>query len=749
MKLFARLLSVVLSFALAVATAFAQQETRDSVRILEEVTVTAIKQNADLTLHPLASTVMKRQQIERLNIVSVKGASELAPNFYIPDYGSRMTSSIYVRGIGARIDQPVVGLNVDNVPFLNKDNYDFDLPDIERMEVIRGPQSTLYGRNTMGGLINIYTISPLNYQGSRVMAETGKGDLMRMTLSHYMLLKPDLGMAFTGDFHYFGGFFTNRYLGYKADKEKGGSLRWKTAWKPDDRLSIDNTAWFTLSRSHGYPYEYEESGEINYNDTCFYRRNSFADGLTVRYDMGSWTLSGITSVQYIDDNMTLDQDFLPLDYFTLTQKRHEWALTQDVIARGKVSGNYRWLAGAFGFYKRTAMDAPVTFKGHGIERLIVENRNKINPDYPIAWDTDNFVLGSDFTMPTWGVAVYHESELKAGRWNFSLGMRLDYERVGLTYHSDANTSYTVYDNTDPDNPKVFSHEKIDINDGGKLHKSFLEFLPKATISYSLPMRSASDVYVSVGRGYKSGGFNTQMFSDVLQQRIMSQMGLGMKYDIDDIVGYEPEKSWNYEAGAHIMCADGKVLTDMALFYIDCRDQQVTTFPDGTTTGRVTTNAGRTRSYGAELQVRYAPNRHWLLNASYGYTHATFRDFNNGRENLSGKRVPYAPQNTLFAGLTYSLPLPRFIDEITFNANMRGIGSIYWDEQNTRRQPFYILAGGSVSVRYKWATLELWGKNITNKHYDVFSFKSIGNTYVQRGKPVAWGLTLRMNFGKAN
>ena len=92
--------------------------------------------------------------------------------------GSRMTSSIYVRGIGARIDQPVVGLNVDNVPFLNKDNYDFDMPDIARIEVIRGPQSTLYGRNTMGGLINIYTISPLNYQGSRVMAETGKGNLV-------------------------------------------------------------------------------------------------------------------------------------------------------------------------------------------------------------------------------------------------------------------------------------------------------------------------------------------------------------------------------------------------------------------------------------------------------------------------------------------------------------------------------------------------------------------------------------------
>ncbi|MDE6265422.1 MAG: TonB-dependent receptor plug domain-containing protein, partial [Paramuribaculum sp.] len=388
----------------------AASETGDSVISLEkaigEVTVTAIKQNADLTLHPVAGTVINRAQVERLNIVSVRGASEIAPNVYMPQYGSRMTSSIYVRGIGARIDQPVVGLNIDNVPFLNKDNYDFDIPDIARMEIIRGPQSTLYGRNTMGGLINIYTISPLSYQGSRFFAEAGKGNLYRAALSHYMKMRPDLGMSFTGDFHYFGGLRKNLFNGSRADRDKGGSLRWKTDWKPSDRLSFENAAWFTLSRSSGYPYAYEETGEINYNDTCFYRRNSFADGLTVKYSGGKWSLSSITSMQYINDNMTLDQDFLPLDYFTLTQKRHEWALTQDFIARGSVGDKYRWLGGAFGFYKRTSMDAPVTFKDYGISQLIEGKRNEVNPDYPIKWDSDRLVVGSNFSMRTLGVALY-------------------------------------------------------------------------------------------------------------------------------------------------------------------------------------------------------------------------------------------------------------------------------------------------------------------------------------------------------
>ena len=125
---------------------------------------------AGMDMSPVSATMVGESEAQRLGIITMKGVSEIAPNFYIPDYGSRMTSSIYVRGIGARIDQPSVGLCVDNVPFLNKDNYDFDLVDIESIEVMRGPQSTLYGRNSMAGTVNVTTLSPLRRQGVRILA---------------------------------------------------------------------------------------------------------------------------------------------------------------------------------------------------------------------------------------------------------------------------------------------------------------------------------------------------------------------------------------------------------------------------------------------------------------------------------------------------------------------------------------------------------------------------------------------------
>ena len=126
-------------------------EAIDTAVVMDNVQVTAIKQGLTLHNRPVAASVVGRETIERRGVTAIKELSQLVPNFHIPDYGSRMTSSVYVRGLGARIDQPVMGLNVDNVPYLSKDDYDFDLADIERIEVLRGPQSTLYGRNTMGG----------------------------------------------------------------------------------------------------------------------------------------------------------------------------------------------------------------------------------------------------------------------------------------------------------------------------------------------------------------------------------------------------------------------------------------------------------------------------------------------------------------------------------------------------------------------------------------------------------------------
>ena len=703
-----------------------------------EVNVTSIKQARSLLRQPVTVTTLRQSELERFDIAGMKGVSELAPNFFMPDYGSRMTSSIYVRGIGARIDQPAVGLNVDNVPYLNKDAYDFDSPDIQRIEILRGPQSTLFGRNTIAGLINIYTLSPMYYQGMRVLAGATTHGNYRLGLSYYRRFSPKWASSLSAYGNRRNGYFRNSHDGSRADREHSESLRWRTIFRPSDALSIENVASYGHAHQHGYPYASAETGRIDYNDPSFYRRTTFTDGLTVTWTTPSFTLASITGFQYLSDNMTLDQDFLPESYFTLTQKQHDRNVTQDIIIRG-TKGNYGWLGGIFGFYKYADISAPVTFKEDGINRLILDNVNSmLPPGMRLGWDQPELLLGSDFRNPTKGIAFYHQSSYDIDNLSFAVGLRFDYEHTALRYHSYADASATMWRGQIP-----LRTQEIHIDNRDRLSQHFTQFLPKFSVTYNLPH---SALFLSVAKGYKSGGFNTQMFSDFLQQRLMEELGRPVEYDVAKMVKYKPEISWNYELGGHFSVDRNRVYSSFALFLIECRDQQLTMFPDETTTGRMMTNAGKTRSFGVELSASYSPSPRWRFNGSYGYTNAKFRDYDDGHNDFSGKYIPYAPQHTMFIGANYIQPLRlSWADRIAFNINCRGVGQIYWNEENTVKQPFYSLIGASVSLEHKNYSLILWGENIADADYDTFYFVSINNAFLQRGKPRQLGITLRLNI----
>lgn len=722
------------------------EAVRDSI-VLQEVTVTAIKQSP-LAQEATASSTIGEKQVERLDILSVRDAADIIPNFYVPDYGSRMTSSIYVRGLGARIDQPAIGLNVDNVPILNKDAFDFDIDDIVSIEMLRGPQSTLYGRNTMAGLINVTTLSPLRWQGVRAAASYGSGNTWHASAGVFHRFARPVGLSLSVGAGGTDGFFTNTHTGRKCDDGHDYSARLKAEWRPSSSLYILNT--FSASRvsQGGYPYEYIPTGQIAYADTCSYKRTFLSDGLTVKWDTRHFSLSSITSWQYLDDKMRLDQDFLPDDYFTLLQSRRENTVTQDFVLRGNDNGGvYDWLAGFFGFWKGMDMDAPVTFMDYGIEQLIENHRNEANPDYPIRWNDRKFPLDSNFKYPTMGIAFYHRSEVRLGPWTLTAGLRLDWEHAGLDYRSHCDTSYELLMRDSDGSLSRLRDVPVKIDESGHISRSFLELLPKVSALYDFsPEGYTANAYASVAKGYKAGGFNTQMFSDVLQQRLMQLLGIGMTYDVTEIVSYKPEKSWNYEIGARIAAHDGLWSAEAALFYINCTDQQLTVFPEGLTTGRIMTNAGKTHSWGAELSGHLKPLSPLDITLSYGFTHAKFHKFDNGKESFAGNYVPYTPMHTLFASAAYTFSLPfSFCHSVCVEANFKGVGRIWWDEANTLSQPFYGLLGASVTFAHPRWSLQFWGRNITDTRYSTFYFMSISHQFLQRGLPDTWGVTLRVSI----
>ena len=159
-----------------------------------------------------------------------------------------------------------------------------------------------------------------------------------------------------------------------------------------------------------------------------------------------------------------------------------------------------------------------------------------------------------------------------------------------------------------------------------------------------------------------------------------------------------------------------------------------------------TNVGKTRSYGAEMSASWRPNSRWMFSSSYGYTNARFVDFCDGQNVYDNKCIPYVPRNTVFIGASHLIQVKAsWIDQIRLNVNAKGIGDIYWNEENSVKQPFYALLSASLRFEKDDYSLEIWGDNLTDTQYNSFYFVSIENAFLQKGNPLRCGVTLRMNF----
>ena len=729
----------ILSFLAMIAP-----ERVDSVVLPEIDIVASVKMPDSDEKGAYSVTTVSRAALENRHVNSVKELTSVVPNFYQPDYGSRMTSSVYVRGFGSRIDQPVVGMNIDEVPVLNKNNYDFDLFDIDRVQVVRGAQGALYGRNTTSGAINVYTLSPMHFQGKRFTLEYGNANSIRVKASHYAAPSKKFGWSSSVYYSHSDGFFMNKELGVPCDGGDNVAMRLRAQWLPSDHWSLDNTFTMGYTDEGGWAYRQYAGGilaPVAYNDPCSYRRFNISDGFVVKRFFDGFTLSSTTGLQYMRDRMRIDNDFLPLEYFSMGQYQSEYSVTQEIVARSKGDGAFSWMGGLYGFYKHLDMQAPVTFKQYGIDNLILKNANEywyhlLPGDRELSFRDDSFTIYDDFIIPTYGAAAFVQLGYNVGAFELSAGLRLDYEKSSMDYDSRALVYYTTYKNNNDYFPMPVSFK-------GNNSLDAVELLPSLSLAYN---KDWGSVYASARKGFKAGGFNTQLFSDILQSK-MSGALVGNEPSVDaSSTMYRPETNWTYELGTHLSpLSSGALKLSAALFYIDCRDQQLTVFPKGMGTGRMMSNAGESFSYGAEASIAYKVGD-VTLNASYGYTHAEFREYLSGDSDYSGNIVPYAPRETMSANIEYRLPVSKeFANFLLLNVGWSGVGRIYWNEDNDMSQAFYGLLSASLTWEKGAFGASLWGKNLLDEQYNTFYFRSIGNDFFAQGKPLQLGVSLHINL----
>ena len=715
----------------------------DSIADFELKDVVVIDQSR--TKHHVGSNYrMETQDIDALQVTSAKNLSAHIPNFYIPDYGSHTTSSIYVRGIGSRMNESSIGFYVDGIPLQNKSAFDFDLYDIADITVGIGPQGTLYGRNSIGGVIDISTVNENSFTGTPrygLQLSHGSHNSISERLS-FQSGSQKAGIRLTGHYDQHDGWSKNTGNGDRNDYLSAGG-RLHMHWNPET-WKIRLNASYDHMKENAYPYENLATGKVNYDGDGTYLRNLLFTGLNIEKSLGRHhRLNSASGYQYMDDRMNLDQDFTENQIFTLSERQHQHSFTEELSFR-TILRHYNQTTGLFFFHNNNHINSPMTMGRYGIENLVESNINaalarNTNPYAPdqILIDNDELPFPGHFRLTQGGLSLYHQSSLTL--WEHltvTAGLRAEYERTSIDYDTYSMLQTRVFMSL-PRTMVIPTNSTYRV--GGNTHKNIWQLLPKLSLKYTFNRNL--NVYASASKGYKAGGYNFTMLSSIVQAQMQNQN----TENVNAVIYYKPEYLWNYEVGVHSQPIEDKLQFDLSVFYIDDRNQQLpTTAANGS---RMITNAERVASCGLETSVRITPAQNTSFAAHYGFKHSDFRKYNVNGVSYKGKIVPFAPQHTLSLACSYELPLKnnKYLSAIRFAADWTGIGKIYWDEENARSQDFYGLLDGSITLIQGEYSLSGWIRNATDSNYKTFYFESLGNEFAQRGAPIAFGATFRKNL----
>lgn len=778
----------------AMATPLGSLDTEaltDSSKVVdldEVVVVSQPKEQVRLRLQPVSSNVFGSEQLQQLNVRDLSQLSQYVPSFVMPSYGSRLTSSMYVRGIGSRINNPAVGVYYDNIPLMSKSAFNNHFYMLDRVDVLRGPQGTLYGQNTEGGLVRIYSKNPMNYQGTDVRLGIGTGLYSNVEVAHYHRPSEMLAFSVAGFYSGLKGFIDNQNFDKKNDltNEAGGKLR--LIYAPNQQLKFDWTADYQYVNQNGFGYgemikETGSQGDMEFktkpedpSTTIMngYKRNMFTTGLNISYNTDKLLFTSTTSYQFLEDLMLMDQDYMAGDYLQLSQAQKMNALTQEFVLRNHDTSRWQHTTGLFGSYQWMRTDAPVYF-GEGITAPIGNAIANAMKNSMIKGMLGRFMaqgmtaeqaqaaaeaavakMGVTMTAemavpglyhtPQMSLGLYHESNiLITDRLKATVGLRLAHDWAKIEYDALAYMNMTG----GTANATATYHLTSHVADARS--KSFTQLLPKFALTYTFD-ENIGNIYALVSKGYRAGGYNFQMFSDILQTDLNAHQQDAMRGDydvehtaadydaIEETTQYKPEESWNYELGTHLNLFGGSTHLDLSLYYMQIRNQQLSVMMPGSNYGRIMVNAGKSHSCGVEATLRgRAFDNAFDWGVTYAFTNAKFDEYDTYNDNY----VPFVPQHTFSAMADYHFGY------FTIGANLAGQGKTWWDEANTFSQKLYATLGAHADYDFGPVLVSLWGRNITNTNYNTFAIASsaVGGThyFAQKANPIQVGADVRIHF----
>ena len=632
------------------------------------VNVTAQKEPEDIQRIPVSVTAVSKDTIENADIHVVSEAAIFAPNTFFTELSARKLSNARFRGIGASPTNPAITTYIDGVPQLNANTSSIELLDVDQIEFVRGPQSALFGRNTLGGLVNIATSRPslANWTGtfSVPFGNYGSWAIRGGAAGPIVKDKVSLGLSFAQVER--EGFTVNDVTGNDIDSRDAFSAKAQL-------MFIPNSDWETRLIVTG---ERARDGDYSLNDVAALRANPFHasrdfEGFTIRDIFGTTILARRTTKKVTFSSTSgflnwktqdvTDLDYTPLpivnrdnteDSFQFTQEARFASANNSPVRLGDTA-ELRWQSGVFLFtqnYEQDAVNmilAPFRFDSHSPRS-----------------DLDDVGLG----IFGQGTITFNE------RLDLSVGARFDYENKNAVLETFSE-------------PPIAAPTLVDAED------SFSNVSPQVSLAYRV--QPETTVYGTVGRGYKAGGFNPA-----------SPAGSE---------SYGEELTWNIEGGLKTLWANGRVSTNVAVFFIDWNDLQLNVPDPAVPAQFYISNVGGAASKGFEIELNARPARGFDVFTSVGYTHAQFSSgsISNGID-VEGNKIPLTPDYTITAGAQYT----RVVGPATITGRADAVfyGSFRYTDIDMLEQDAFSLFNFRVGATGGFLVGELVVRNAFNTDY---------------------------------
>jgi iron complex outermembrane receptor protein len=698
---------IALCIALLAPTALFAQSTTPTTT-LPTVIVTAQKEPADVKTVPASVTAVTDETIAAAGIRIVSDAAALAPNTVFTEFTARKLSNPRFRGIGSSPGNPAVTTYIDGVPQLNSNSSSVELLDVDQIEFVRGPQSPLFGRNTLGGIINIQSTKPSTskWTGSAV-APFGNHSSMEVRGNVSGPVGDKVALSLAAGKQRRDGFTTNTITGHDLDFRDATFAKAQVMITP-----VQNWQARLI-----YSNERNRDGDYALGDLASIRQTPFAvsrdfEGFTDRNINGTtFNLRGsgerfaieATSgfVKWNTEDST-DLDYSPLPLATRNNLEDSFQFTQEIRvaspdgAPTKISDRVmlKWQGGVE-FFKQNYDQVAVNTLAAGV----------LSPQIPV----QVAMTSPESAIDSSGIGVFGRVTLSFDdKADFMAGLRFDHES------SDAvlKTFFT---------PTIAPPNTVTAED------SFSDVSPQFSFGYHVTTNTMA--YAAVSRGFKAGGFNPAA--------------------LPGSEAYGEEHAWHMEGGVKATAAGGKVSGSVAVFHIDWDELQLNV-PNPFVPGQFfIANVGGAKSRGLEIDVTARPVPMLDLFASVGITSAHFGDGTmSGGVNVTDNRLPFTPDYTALLGAQVTRAI-----NASITAYGRGelvmSGAFEYDDANTARQDAYGLLNFRAGGRGKRLFAEAWIRNALDQQYIPVALPYPGfapsGFLGENGRPRTFGISAGVTF----